>query len=157
MQADGIFFSFYTFPRLSYDNNSLLRAYCAPGLYPALKCWRFLWLRSFYLNLGIKKKKEEEKDYIPCCERVSPETCLPFAIYSKYFWNSCRRSNESRNVEWECGNIHLRRPRILQLYSPQKRRLLCILLNTASMINLKGYILLNPGVDALCQPTFTAS
>lgn len=57
----------------------------------------------------------------------------------------------------ECGNIHLRRPRILQLYSQQKRRLLCILLNTASMINLKGYILLNPGVDALCQPTFTAS
>lgn len=45
----------------------------------------------------------------------------------------------------------------LQLYSQQKRRLLCILLNTASMINLKGYILLNPGVDVLCQPTFTAS
>lgn len=45
----------------------------------------------------------------------------------------------------------------LQLYGQQKRRLLCVLLNTASMINLKGYILLNPGVDVLCQPTFTAS
>lgn len=45
----------------------------------------------------------------------------------------------------------------LLLYSHQKKRLLCILLNTASMINLKGYILLNPGVDVLCQLTFTAS
>lgn len=151
VQADV---SFSKLPALSYDNNSLWRTYCAPGLYPAFKCWCFFWLRSSYLNLGIKK---EEKDYIPCCERVSPETCLPFAIYSKYFWNSCRRSNESHDVEWECGNIHLWRPCILQLYSRQKGRLLCVLLNTASMINLKGYILLNPGVDALCQPTFTAS
>lgn len=147
-------FPFCKLARLSYDNGSLLRTHCAPGLCLAFRCWCFFWLRSFYLNVDIKK---EEKDYIPCCERVSPETCLPLAIYSKYFWNSCRRSNESRHVEWECGNIHLWRLCILQLYSRQKRRLLCILLNTASMINLKGYILLNPGVDALCQPTFTAS
>lgn len=29
------------------------------------------------------------------------EICLYFAIYSKYFWNSCGRSDGSSGVEWE--------------------------------------------------------
>lgn len=57
----------------------------------------------------------------------------------------------------KCGSILWEDFAFLELYSQQKRILLCILLNTASMINLKGYILLNPGVDVLCHPTFIAS
>ena len=44
-------------------------------------------------------KKKKLISYV--VKESGSEICLYFAIYSKYFWNSCRRSNESSSVEWE--------------------------------------------------------
>lgn len=59
----------------------------------------FFLFRSFCLNLCIKVKKKNLISYV--VKESDPEICLYFAIYSKYFWNSCRHSDESSSVEWE--------------------------------------------------------
>lgn len=53
-------------------------------------------------NVKVIGNNERQKKIISYVVKESDsEICLYFAIYSKYFWNSCRRSNESSNVEWE--------------------------------------------------------
>lgn len=64
----------------------------------------FFLLRRFCLNTG--GKNGEKKIISHVVKEPASEICLYFAIYSKYFWNSCRCSNESSSVETGCGNIH---------------------------------------------------
>lgn len=94
--ADG--FSFEKLPDLFYYNNSFIENLLCAGFCPrhsALQ--RFFFLRSF-LNVSIKMKKKFISYVV---KELDSEICLYFAIYSKYFWNSCRHSNESSSVEWE--------------------------------------------------------
>jgi len=67
-------------------------------LYQALEFSMFFsW--EFCFNPGVKM--QEKKMISSVVKESDSEICLYFAIYSKYFWNSCRRSNESSSVEWE--------------------------------------------------------
>lgn len=96
--ADG--FSFEKLPDLSYYNNChLLRTYYVLGSVPGTQLFNvFFFLRGFCLNVSIKMKKKFISYVV---KELDSEICLYFAIYSKYFWNSCRHSNESSSVEWE--------------------------------------------------------
>lgn len=68
-------------------------------LHKALKPLTFFFL--IYEFLFKSRQKNEEKSGHKNVKESDSELCLYFAIYSKYFWNSCRHSNESSNVEWE--------------------------------------------------------
>lgn len=93
-------FSFYKLPDLPYNKKfHLLRTYYVLGSVPDTQISHvFFLLRSFCFSVGIKMEKKMISSVV---KESDSEICLYFAIYSKYFWNSCRRSNESSNVEWE--------------------------------------------------------
>lgn len=99
--ADG--FSFYKLPGLaSYSNCHLIRTYYVLGSEPSTQSSMFLvfflLVRHFHLNLCIKMKKKVISSVV---KESDSEICLYFAIYSKYYWNSCRCPDESSSVEWE--------------------------------------------------------
>lgn len=103
VQADG--FSFYKMPDIPYNKKChLLRTYYVLGSVPGTQIFHVFFLGVLFQS---RRKNAGKKMISSVVKESDSEICLYFAIYSKYFWNSCRRSNESSSVEWKCGSIHL--------------------------------------------------